>query len=122
MSVSFSNVLGVFYKVAAGRVDNMSLKDGGTITFRPKHDNSDWTTDDNIYRFPPFERGGIGVQATKMADCTLAVKVTGPLGGVFLFKVDMPGANHLQVTVTWKLPDVKLYLNGLLAASQSVED
>lgn len=75
---------------------------------------SDWPSDSGQYTFPPFSSHGITVQCIKDADRTFQVEVQGALGQPFVFRAPLleTDPQGLHIAITWKRPEIKLYLNG----------
>lgn len=98
--------------------DQPDIQNEGSITFTltpGPNMPSDWPTDSGQYRFPPFSSHGITLQCTKNEDRTLQAEVQGPLGQPFVFREPLPpetDPQRLPIAITWKHPEVTLYLNG----------
>lgn len=95
------------------------MQDEGTITSWLRHQHDDWFSNANSYRFPPVTGEGVTVECVKHPDKTVEVTVAGTLGRDFKFRQVVPPCDDrgLHVAVTWKRPDVNLYLNGKLVES-----
>ena len=98
------------------------MRTKGALGFWLTHEDEDWATNEDDYDFGMYSEGTIIMEATKHQDKTIEVKIRGPFPNVSIFRepiphCDLPSALH--VVVTWK-DDVKLYLNGELAASKAL--
>ncbi len=99
-----------------GRMGFIGLADEGTIAFFLQHNDADWATNAKRYDFPLFDDGGITIQVVKDYDRTLEIQVHGPLGQSFRFihLVPPPTDQGVHLAITWKRPQVWMYLNGEL--------
>ena len=98
-------------------MNTANLQNEGTVEYnlRPGPNMpGDWATNSDRYTFPPFDRHGISIQCVKHEDGTLEVEVTGVLGQLFVFRETLPEVDpkRLHVAVTWKHPEINLYLGG----------
>ena len=108
-------------------IDELELKDiqkVGSITFTLNHEHDDWITNKNAYKFKPQILEGIFIQSFKDPDCTLRISINGPLGHSLTFRKDISGitTSKLHVAITWNDALVKLYLDGILAKEENVEN
>lgn len=94
----------------------MGLKNEGSIVFGLSHEHKDWPTNSSGYKFDIIEQKDISVEAKKLPDKTIEIKLTGPFDKTFVFQRPIPQCDErgLQVAMTWKDDEVKLYLNGQL--------
>lgn len=101
----------------------MGLAEEGTITFVLEHEHQDWPTNDQGYKFGTIDTGqGVKAGAVKNPDKTLELRVSGPFGRQFHFHRPIPPCDErgLTVAITWKEPEVKLYLNGQEVETQNI--
>ena len=93
----------------------MNDQNEGTLAFLLKHEHRDWTTNSNGYDFGSFEKPGLSANAVKHPDKTIELKFYGPFGQL-RFRRPIPRCDErgLQVVITWRDSEVKLYLNGEL--------
>jgi hypothetical protein len=98
----------------------MGIEKEGSITFTLKHEHKDWATNDSGYRFGTVKISGVSVEAVKNPDRTVQLKVSGPLGKDFEFRTYIPECDErgLFVAITWKEPEINLYLNGKLVETK----
>ena len=98
------------------------MRKKGSLGFWLTHKDEDWATNEDAYDFGMYTEGTIILESIKHQDKTIEVKIKGPLPNDIIFReliprCDLPSALH--VVVTWN-HDVKLYLNGDLAASKAL--
>ena len=98
----------------------MSTPNEGTLMFWLKHEHKDWSTNSEGYDFGSIEKPGISAKAVKHPDKTIELNFSGPFGQLS-FRPPVPKCDErgLQVAITWKGPEVKLYLNGQLVDTVS---
>ena len=86
----------------------------GTVAFKIIAKEKSYWIDDREHKFPNPSSHGIAVGVTKLADKTLHVTVRGPLYTTTEFNVPVPTMDSatLSVAITWKFPEVTLFLNG----------
>ncbi len=86
--------------------------DKGTIAFWMNHDHPDWATNNNAYKFGPFNQGAIGVSAFKNADRTLEIRFAAEhFGHTFRGPMPTPSDKGVHVRITWE-NEITLYVNG----------
>ena len=92
----------------------MNTSQQGTfgITFTPNRHN--WSTDDHTYLLGEYLRGDISLKATKHADRTLELNISGLLGKTFTLRLPQPPGRELKLGLTWKNDEVALFMNGKL--------
>ena len=97
------------------RRKKMNNQNERTLVFWLKHEHRDWTINSNGYNFGLFEKPGISANAVKHLDRTIELKFSGPFGQLH-FRRPIPRCDErgLQVVITWRDSEVKLYLNGKL--------
>ncbi len=100
----------------------MGIQSEGSITFWLRHEHEDWTTNSESYHFATVKRPGVAVKAIKHPDKTIELELSGPLGQHFDFRHLIPEceARGLFVAITWKAPELNLYLNGKLVEAVSL--
>ena len=97
------------------------MRENGVLGFRLIHEHEDWIANEDVYDFGMYTEGTILLEAIKHSDKTIEVKIKGPYPNDIIFREPIPHSAHptaLHVVVTWK-DDVKLYLNGELAARKA---
>ena len=97
------------------------MQQNGLLGFRLIHEHEDWIANEIVYDFGMYTEGTIILEAIKHSDKTIEVKIKGPYPNDIIFREPIPHCHlpsTLHVVVTWK-DDVKLYLNGELAASKA---
>jgi hypothetical protein len=101
----------------------MTLQKTGTIAFRALHEDPGWLTNKKAYRIQSPSQSGSSVQFLKHADRTLEVTLMGTAQSDTSFRHRVPhGASHtVHVVVTWNGPEVKLYLDGSLIETKTIE-
>ena len=82
------------------------------ITFTPNRHN--WSTDDHTYLLGEYLRGDISLKATKHADRTLELNISGPLGKTFTLRRPQPPGRELKLGLTWENDLIELFMNGKL--------
>jgi len=102
----------------------MGIKNEGSIVFWLNHEHKDWSTNSSGYNFGITKQGDISVEAKKLPDKTIEIKLVGAFDKTFVFKNPIPQCDRrgLQVAVTWKNNKVELYLNGKPVDSKTVEE
>ena len=92
----------------------MGIEQQGSLSFRIRHQDPDWSTNDKRYEFPPFRVEGITAWAVKKPEKVIEFHVNGPFNAELVFDGKCPpvGSEGLHVVVTWSRQEVKLYLNG----------
>jgi len=92
----------------------MGIEQEGTISFRVRHDDRDWATNDKPYDFPPVQAGPIRAQVVKHPTRKIEIRVSGPLGAELVFEGTLPPVREegLSVAVTWSAQQVRLFLDG----------
>ena len=97
----------------------MGIEQEGSISFRVKHQDKDWATNDRPYDFPPVQAGPIKAQVVKHPTRKIEIRVEGPLGAELVFEGVIPPVREegLTVAVTWSAQQVRLYLDGRLFKS-----
>jgi hypothetical protein len=102
----------------------MGLKNEGSMVFWLNHEHKDWPTNLYGYNFGTIKQKDILAEANKHPDKTIEIKLFGPFDKSFVFQKPIPTCDQrgLQVAMTWKNDEVKLYLNGKLEDSKSVEE
>ena len=91
----------------------MGIEQEGSIAFRMRHKDADWSTNDQPYRFNPVEIGKIRAWAMKRPDRKVEFHVVGPFRSEITLEGNMPPVNEhgLHVVITWTDKEVQLYLN-----------
>lgn len=99
----------------------MGLKNEGTMVFWLNHEHKDWSTNSSGYNFGTSRMEDISAETTKHPDKTIEIKLTGPFDKSFVFRRPIPQCDPrgLQVAITWKDDEVKLYLNGQLVETKN---
>ena len=92
----------------------MGIEQEGTISFRVRHEDPDWATNDKPYDFPPVQAGPIRAQVVKHPTRKIEIRVAGPLGAELVFEGKIPPVREegLNVAVTWSAEQVRLFLDG----------
>ena len=92
----------------------MGIEQEGTISFRVRHDDRDWATNDKPYDFPPVQAGPIRAQVVKHPTRKIEIRVSGPLGAELVFEGTLSPVREegLSVAVTWSAQQVRLFLDG----------
>ena len=92
----------------------MGIEQQGSLAFRVKHEDPDWSTNDKRYQFPAFRVEGITAWVVKKPDRLIEFHVNGPFNSELVFDGKCPpvGPEGLHVVITWGPQEVKLYLNG----------
>ena len=92
----------------------MGIEDEGTLSFRIRHKDTDWATNDKPYDFPPIQSGPIRAQVVKHPTRKIEIRVEGPLRSELVFEGKLPPVREegLSVTVTWNAEQVRLFLDG----------
>jgi hypothetical protein len=92
----------------------MNIINEGTISFWIHHEHTDWSMNSNGYNFGSVRQGEITASVVKHPNKIIDVTIDGPFGKQFTFTRPVPEANErgVFVAVTWKNPEVTLYLNG----------
>jgi hypothetical protein len=85
------------------------------ITFAPQHNN--WSTDNQTHLLGEYLREDLSLIATKHADRTLELNVSGPLGKTFTLRGPQPPCRELRLGFTWENDEIKLFMNGKLLKS-----
>jgi hypothetical protein len=90
----------------------MNTSQQGTfgITFTPNQ--KDWSTDIHTYLLGEYLRGDISLKATKHADQTLELNISGPLGKTFTLRLPQPPGRELKLGLTWENDLIELFMNG----------
>lgn len=98
----------------------MSLQDTGTVTIKISHEDPDWATNNNKYKFGPFHFGNdLDVFVSKNSERILEIRVafehfwhtfSGPL------PEDIP-ADGLPATLSWSKNEMTLSLNEVKVSS-----
>ena len=102
----------------------MSIQNEGSITFWLRHEHEDWTTNSASYHFGAVRHPGITVEAIKHSNRTVELEFSGPSGQRYHFRHPVPqcDARGLFVAITWKFPEINLYLNGKLVETASLSE
>ena len=97
----------------------MGIEQEGSITFRIRHEDKDWATNDRPYDFPPVQAGPIKAHVVKHPTRKIEIRVEGPLGAELVFEGTIPPVREegLNVAVTWSAQQIRLYLDGRLFKS-----
>jgi hypothetical protein len=82
------------------------------ITFTPNQ--KDWSTDIHTYLLGEYMRGDISLKATKHADRTLELNISGLLGKTFTLRLPQPPGRELKLDLTWENDLIELFMNGKL--------
>jgi len=92
----------------------MGIEQEGSISFRVRHEDKDWATNDRPYDFPPVQAGPIRAQVVKHPTRKIEIRVEGPLGAELVFEGMLPPVRPegLNIAVTWSAQQVRLYLDG----------
>lgn len=103
------------------RVDLAATKEG-TVEFTLRPPNANWLTDDKTYELKAPQIPGVGVSATKHADRTMEVEISGPFDRTWTFrkpinKFDPDG--RLHIAMTWKDDRINFFLHGELVETRS---
>jgi hypothetical protein len=87
----------------------------GTITFWAKPNTPNGLTDASVVQFPPITSQHTRVDATKKANGTIVITLSGPHQQTFKFVQAIPPCTPrgLFVALTWDARQVALYLNGV---------
>jgi hypothetical protein len=96
----------------------------GSVTYWLRSKQENWATDENEYKFPNVNEQGIEIETAKTKDKTLSVVIRGPLKRMFTFRSFIPPCDSrgLFVVITWKDPEVNLYLNAKQNQKLNVRD
>lgn len=94
----------------------MGIEQEGTISFRLRHADADWATNDKPYEFPPVQSGPVAALVVKHPTRRIEIRLRGPLGVELVFDGTMPPVREegLTVTITWSPQEVKLFFDGKL--------
>ena len=92
----------------------MGIEQEGSISFRVRHEDKDWATNDKPYDFPPVQAGPIRAQVVKHPTRKIEIRIEGPLGAELVFEGMLPPVREegLNVAVTWSAQQVRLFLDG----------
>ena len=92
----------------------MGIEQQGSLAFRVKHEDKDWSTNNKRYQFPAFRVEGISAWVVKKPDKVIEFHVNGPFNSELVFDGKCPpvGPEGLHVMISWSPQEVKLYLNG----------
>jgi len=92
----------------------MGIVDEGTISFWCKHEQPNWPSNSAGYDFGTFEVQQMKFKVTKHPDCHLELDIEGPLGVHRIVRLPFPLCEDLglHVAITWKRPEIIVYLNG----------
>ena len=92
----------------------MGIEQEGSISFRVRHADKDWATNDKPYDFPPVQAGPIRAHFVKHPTRKIEIRIAGPLGAELVFEGTIPPVREegLSVAVTWSADQVRLYLDG----------
>ena len=92
----------------------MGIEQEGSISFRVRHADKDWATNDKPYDFPPVQAGPIRAQFVKHPTRKIEIRIAGPLGSELVFEGTIPPVREegLSVAVTWSAQQVRLFLDG----------
>ena len=92
----------------------MGIEQEGTISFRVRHQDKDWATNDRPYDFPPVQAGPIRAHVVKHPTRKIEIRVAGPLGAELVFEGKLPTVRDdgLTIAVTWNAQQVRLFLDG----------
>ncbi len=95
----------------------MDPKQVGSATFCIRHEHPDWGRNGQEYRFQPVEVQGVTISAVKHPDRALEIELKGALDRRTVFRSPIPPYDPQKgicVGLTWKDPEIKLYLQGKL--------
>jgi len=92
----------------------MGIEDEGSLSFRIRHQDKDWSTNNKPYDFPAVEQGPIRAHVVKHPTRKIEIRVAGPLGAELVFDGMLPPVpdDGLTIAVTWSANRVQLFLNG----------
>jgi hypothetical protein len=85
------------------------------VTFTPQP--NDWSTDSQTYLLGEYLKEDMSLTATKHADRTLELNVSGPLGKTFTLRGPQPPCRELKLGFTWENDEIQLFMNGKLLKS-----
>lgn len=107
--------LSIAGRMAVPSAAPVSLEEG-TVAFLVGDETGRWADEEVGCRFPPFEAGGLRFLVTKHPNGFVELRGSGLLETDFVCCTPMPTlmANRLMVAVTWNLPEIKIYFNGVL--------
>lgn len=91
-----------------------SIEEEGTMAFKLLHENPNWSTDNNTYKFGEIRKSWVRIEPTKFPPNIIEIKVTGMCGKDFArsyaaFPSDERG---LRIAISWNAAEVKIYMNG----------
>jgi hypothetical protein len=91
----------------------MGIEKEGSIAFRLRHPDKDWSTNDKPYRFNTVEIGPIRAWAMKNPDRSVEFHVSGPLNSEITLngQLQAVGERGVHVVITWSEKEVQLYLD-----------
>ena len=92
----------------------MGIEQEGSISFRVRHQDKDWASNDKPYDFPPVQAGPIRAHFVKHPTRKIEIRLAGPLGAELVFEGTIPPVREegLTVAVTWSAQQVRLFLDG----------
>jgi hypothetical protein len=102
----------------------MAIEDEGSISFRIRHQDKDWATNDKPYDFPPIQSGPIRAHVVKHPTHKIEIRVAGPLRSELVFEGKLPPVREegLTVAVTWSAQTVRLFLDGQLSKTVNLAE
>ena len=102
----------------------MGIEQEGSLSFRVKHEDKDWATNDKPYDFPPVQAGSIRAQVVKHPTRKIEIRIAGPLGAELVFEGTLPPVqpDGLSIAVTWSAETIRLFLDGRPFKSVRVAD
>jgi hypothetical protein len=102
----------------------MGIEHEGSLSFRVRHQDKDWATNNKPYEFPPVQAGKIRATFVKHPTHKIEIRVAGPLGVELVFEGMIPPVqpDGLTVAVTWTAQEVKLYLDGKTFKTVAMSD
>jgi hypothetical protein len=94
----------------------MGIEQEGSLSFRIRHADKDWATNNKPYDFPPVESGPIRAHVVKHPTRKIEIRVDGPLGVELVFEGTIPPVREegLTIAVTWSPEKAQLFLDGRL--------
>ena len=97
----------------------MGIEQEGSLSFRLRHADKDWATNNKPYEFPPLQSGPISAQVVKHPTKRIEIRLRGPLGAELVFDGTLPPVKDegLSVAITWSPKQVRLYFDGRLTKS-----
>ncbi len=92
----------------------MGIEQEGSISFRVRHEDKDWATNDRPYDFPPVQAGPIRAHVVKHPTRKIEIRIAGPLGAELVFEGMLPPVREegLNIAVTWSAQQVRLFFDG----------